>query len=264
MSENGHHNGESESMKAARSAPPLPAGRGEERVDEPKTFSSSAWTMALPLVVSVAGAVASGMAAKALPIGRDDHDDDDDGWFDSMRGSLGGAGAAALGTGSALAGGAKAAGVAGLLKAIGTGRLSAGAATAAKTLVMKKVADYVTDGAASAGRIAKRHPATTAAGAAAAYKARSAAQTGYGRTRDAALVLRHGRGAVTESTSTASALATGLTLLGIGAAAIYLFDPDHGPERRKSLRDGVIGGGERISRHIPGVGDAADSESGSN
>jgi hypothetical protein len=259
MSENGHDShDESESMKAARSAPPLPDNEGRERVDGPDTgFSPSTLTVALPLLVSIAGAFATSLASKSQrdEDARHTHDEDDEGWLESAKdllldagqGALS-AGGTALSGGAMLAGGAKAAGVAGLLKAIGSGKLSDGAMTAAKAVAVKKLGSYLASAATGTAKTAARHPVVTGAGTAAALKARSAAQTGYGkaqagygRARDAAVVLRHGRSAVAPTSNPGSSLATGAVLLGIGAAALYLFDPTQGADRRKELRDRVMG-----------------------
>jgi len=238
MSENGHHDApESESLEAARNAPPLPEDRGKGRVRAGAGlgFGSSALAAALPLAVSVIGAVASGAASRGLTNGRqrDDGDpgDDRDGWLDAGLGRLSDLGTLAGGA-SMLTGGAKAAGVAGLLKAIGSGKLSSGAATAAKAVALKKLAGYVADLAGEASSAAAKHPVTTAGAASAAYRARSAAQAGYGRARDAATVLRHGRAAVAAKPSLLSSLSTGLIVLGLGAAAVYLFSAYRQPSRK--------------------------------
>ena len=70
--------------------------------------------------------------------------------------------------GGLLAAGAKAAGVVGLLKALGGGELSTGATRAAKALAAKKIAGYATGLGSKAAKTAAKHPKYTAAATAAA------------------------------------------------------------------------------------------------
>lgn len=254
MSEHGH--GESESMKAGRNAPPLPHER--THANDGGGGGSGSLSMAMPLLLSVGGALAaaaigvmaeknSGTLSRAAGRTRDEVED----WYDSARhqaGDLGDWGESFLSTG------AKAAGVTGLLKALGSGKLSRSATTAAKALAAKKIAEYAASGGAratkSAGRFAKRHPAMTAGGTAAALKARSAYQEGSGRAHDAWSVLRHGRSSVQERESVGGQVATGVTLLALGATAMYLFHPDQGRHRRRVLREQLLGSGQRAASSL--------------
>ncbi|MEM7809496.1 MAG: hypothetical protein AAF561_15415 [Planctomycetota bacterium] len=256
MSDNGHTDSDQEDQpQHAEQATGDPSAdeRMQESASMPVGLGSSVVAMAMPLAVSIAGAVASGLASRetrqedvdldADDVDADEAESDDESWLDSIRGRLETAGQSAMNGASSvsasglLGSGAKAAGVAGLLRAIGTGKLSAGATTAAKALVMRKLSSYLADGATTAGRAALRHPKATAA----AFKARDAAHVGYDRVRDAGRVLRHGRGAVAPKPSAGTGLATGLAMLGIGAAAVYLLDPKQGPARRQAIRDRVFG-----------------------
>ncbi|MEM1011864.1 MAG: hypothetical protein AAGI46_06545 [Planctomycetota bacterium] len=256
MSDNGHTESEHEDQPQhaeTDSGDPSADEPSQDSASMPVGLGSSVVAMAMPLAVSIAGAVASGLASRetrqadidldAGDVDTDEAESDDESWLDSIRGRLETAGqsamngAASVSASGLLGSGAKAAGVAGLLRAIGTGKLSAGATTAAKALVMRKLSSYLADGAATAGRAALRHPKATAA----AFKARDAAHVGYDRVVDAGRVLRHGRGAVAPKPSAGTGLATGLAMLGIGAAAVYLLDPKQGPTRRQAIRDRVFG-----------------------
>lgn len=249
MSDQGQ--GESESMKAARNVPPLP----HERTYASDASGGGSLSMAMPLLLSVGGAVAaaamgalaekkSGALSRAADWTRDELED----WYDSAKHSAKGRAHDVGEWGeSLLSSGAKAAGVAGLLKALGSGNLSKSAATAAKALAAKKVAEYAASGTKSAGRFAKRHPAMTAGGAAAAFKARSAWHEGSDRAHDAWSVLRHGRQSVQQRESMGGQVATGVALLGVGAAAMYLFHPDQGQHRRRMLREQLFGSGRRAA-----------------
>ena len=257
MSTNGHEN-DSESMKAARNAPPLPHERGRERVEG----DESGFGAALPLLLSLGGAAATAIAG--LAVDRATHSDaagrarrGADSLYDSAKDS----------GESMLSAGAKAAGVAGLLKAVGKADLSGGLSTAAKAVAAKKLVEYAGSFAAGgtkrAGRLAANHPALTAAGTAGLFKARSAAKEGGGRVRDAYGVLRHGRESIVDrrdESSATSAAITGIALLGIGAAALYLFDPDRGRHRRRVLRENVLGAGRRAADYATDYAtDAADA-----
>ena len=243
--------GESESMHAARNAPPLPHERGRDRVEEPGDGVSSA----LPLILSLGGAVAAaalGMAAErgATSDAARRARDEGESWLGSAKETAEDWGESLLSTG------AKAAGVAGLLKALGGGNLSSAASTAAKAVAAKKIAEAFAGGAKSAGKAAVHHPALSAAGLAGLLKARSAAHETGGRVRDAGRVLRHGRESVQDRGSSAmSSAATGLALLGIGAAALYLFDPDRGRHRRRVLRERVVGAGRAAWEQVPEMPD---------
>ena len=244
--------GESESMHAARNAPPLPHERGRDRVEEPGDGVSSA----LPLILSLGGAVAAAALGMAAERGATSDTarrtrDEAESWLGSAKETAEDWGESLLSTG------AKAAGVAGLLKALGGGNLSSAASTAAKAVAAKKIAEAFAGGAKSAGKATIHHPALSAAGLAGLLKARSTAHETGGRVRDAGRVLRHGREGVQDrgSSSAMSSAATGLALLGIGAAALYLFDPDRGRHRRRVLRERVVGAGRAAWEQVPEMPD---------
>ena len=231
------------------------------RVEEPKSSNGfhgmSALTASIPLIVSIGGAVAAGLGASAVKHHQHDAEtdaDDEDGWLDSIRDHVGDL------SGSLVENGAKIAGVAGILKAIGTRNYSGAAVLAAKALAAKRIAEYTagkaTHATAKAGRGIAHHPLLAAGGAAAAMKARRAAHEGYDRTRDAASVLRHGRSSIApKPTGAGSAAVAGLTLLGLGAAAMYLFDQNRGAARREALRNTLTGSVDRARSAVTGEQD---------
>jgi hypothetical protein len=201
-----------------------------------KHSSPSSFGEALPLMLSMAGTLAAGIAASSLK-GDDkrsrepDHDDD-----------------------GSIFSGAKMAGIAGLLKAVGSGSLPAATATAAKTLAARKVAEYAASALAGGSSVAARHPKAVAAGSYGLMKAGKAAKEGVGRSGDAYRVLRGGRQAVQTPTAAGSSAVTALTLLGVGAAAMYLFHPDLGRHRRRVLREKVVGLGQSAAESASHLG----------
>lgn len=242
---------ESESSKAARNVPPL--GR-ERKLASDNGGLGSTLAYALPLVISVGGAVAAGMAAekknhavsRAAGRARDAAGharDEAESWYETLADKAGSIGE------SVVDHGAKLAGVTGLLSALGSGGLSSAASTAAKALTAKKIAEYAASAGTSAtkraGRFAKDHPALTAAGSAAALRARGYAHDGADYAREAYYKLG-GRRPKPES-HMADNLATGLAVLGVGAAAMYLFHPDQGRHRRRVLRETLFGAGQQTA-----------------
>ncbi len=259
---------ESESLKAARNLPP-----GWSRDSSGKSPSSGGMSFALPLLISVGGAVAAGLLAekkgqyvsRAARSARDHAEDYYDSAYDSASHLAHDAQAKASDwSDSLLAQGAKIAGVAGLLKSLGSGKLNSKAAFAAKAIAAKKIAEYAASGGASAGRFAKRHPAMTAAGSGAALRARSAAHEGSSRLHDAYSVIRHGRDSVQDrnESNAGTYLATGLTIAGIGAAAIYLFHPEQGEQRRRMLRENLIGKSQSAASALSGAYHSTASQVG--
>ena len=237
------YTGESESMKAARNVPPLPRER------KLAGDGMSSLSMAMPLLLSAGGAIAAALLAEKAngSVSRTARRvrDESEGWYDSASEHLSDWGESISDTVST---GAKAAGVAGLLKAIGSGNLSSAGVAAAKALAAKKVAEYAASGAKSAGKFAKRHPAMTAAGATASLKARNALHDGSEYVSDHWNRLR-GRKPEPQS-NTSENLTTGLAILAVGAAAMYLFHPDQGRHRRRVLRENVMTGGKRVGTSL--------------
>ncbi len=237
MSENGHNQPEgNEQDQATQDADTKPTPKAEvHRKASDESYSMfGGLATALPLLLSIGGAlVASAATVDHNKLDRDGHDDsgeeDDDGWFSSLT-DVGG---------SLISNGAKAAGIAGVLRAIGSGNVTGAAALAAKAIAAKKLAEYTAAAGSKSARAAARHPIATLGSTAAAYKARGYARTGYGRTRDAARVLRHGRGSVAPQSSAVGAAFMGLALLSVGAGFAYLFDKQHGEDRRRGLRESV-------------------------
>ncbi len=237
---------ESESMKAARNSPPLPH---ERTLASDGPGIGTIIGVGLPLLLSVGGAIAAGTAVEkknrgvSRAAGR--AKDEADSWYETLADKAGDVGE------SIVDHGAKLAGVTGLLSALGSGGLSSAAATAAKALTAKKVAEYAAGAGASAtksaGRFVKEHPGLTAAGSAAALKARGYVEEGTSRARDAYERVRYGRKPEPES-HVVDNIATGLAVVGVGAAAMYLFHPDQGRHRRRVLRESLFGAGQRTAR----------------
>ena len=134
--------------------------------------------------------------------------------------------------------GAKAAGIAGVLKTLGGGAMSTGTSRAAKLLALKKVAEYATQTARQLGESAARNPRVTAMTAAGAARARSLGHEGSERLRGAygALRGRPVRRRDEREWGTAEVAMVGLALVGAGVAATYLLSPSQGAQRRRELR----------------------------
>ena len=137
--------------------------------------------------------------------------------------------------GGLLAAGAKAAGVVGLLKALGGGELSAGATRAAKALAMKKLAAYAAGAGARASKVAAKHPKYASAASAAAVKARAAAKDQAERAKRAYRSYR-GLPEPKESHFGAGGAALSLTVLGLAAGAAYLFAQNHPDQLAKARK----------------------------
>lgn len=122
-----------------------------------------------------------------------------------------------------IAAGAKAAGLVGVLKTLGGGHLSTGSARALKALAAKKAAEYAAQIASAGGRFAKNHPGITAAGTYGAARTRSlghdAADT-WDEWRHRLFGTPRRRKQEDHTLETAL---TSLAVLGLGAAALYLF-----------------------------------------
>lgn len=135
--------------------------------------------------------------------------------------------------GDLLKAGARAAGLVGVLQTLGGGQLSSGSARALKLMAAKKVAEYASQLGSAGVRFAKNHPAVTAAGTYGAAKSRSlghdAADT-WDEWRHRLLGTPRRRQQEDDTVATA---VTGLAVLGLGAAAIYLFS--NSPRGRRTL-----------------------------
>ena len=125
---------------------------------------------------------------------------------------------------SLVAAGAKAAGVVGLLKALGGGELSTGATRAAKALAVKKLAAY-----------AARHPKYAAQASAAAAKARATARDQAERAKRAYRSYR-GLPEPQEGSFGTGGAVLGLTVLGLAAGAVYLFAQSHPDQIAKARK----------------------------
>ena len=136
---------------------------------------------------------------------------------------------------SLLAAGAKAAGVVGLLKALGGGELSTGATRAAKALALKKLAGYATSAGAKAAKVAAKHPKYAAAATKKAAQARAAAKDAADRARSA---YRSARGQTVEPESSfgTGGAVLALTVVGLGAGAAYLFAQSHPDQIAKARK----------------------------
>ena len=146
---------------------------------------------------------------------------------------------------SLLAAGAKAAGVVGLLKALGGGELSTGATRAAKALAMKKLAGYAASAGGKAAKVAAKHPEYAAAAKKKAAQARAAAQDAADRARRA-YRSASGRPVVEESSFGTGGAVLALTVLGLGAGAAYLFAQNH-PDQIAKARKKATTYGDRAA-----------------
>lgn len=118
--------------------------------------------------------------------------------------------------------GAKAAGLLGVLQAIGGGRLSSNAQRALKALAVKKAVAYAGRAGSRGARYVKNHPKASAAGAYGVAKTRSMGHRAADRWDE----WRHrltGQPRRRKEDETASTVVAALVVLGLGAVAFYLF-----------------------------------------
>lgn len=137
---------------------------------------------------------------------------------------------------SLISAGAKAAGIAGVLKALGGGAMSTGASRAAKLLALKQVADYAGSKLHQISESAGNHPPLGELASSGMARARSAGHEGSARLREAYAALRGQRHQKEHGWGAAETALLGATVLGAGVAAAYLFSPADGAQRRRALR----------------------------
>ena len=222
---------------------------------------ASAFGSAVPLLIGLGGAIAAAIAAEKTvggvsragrAVGHAAHETADHAgdWLGSARRTVR-HGAAEAGE-SLLSAGAKAAGMIGLLKAIGGGNFTGAASAAAKAVAAKKVAEYLAGAGKSAAKVGAK----------------------AGATVGGLKLARRVAPPPPKPSNLGSNLATGAAILGVGAAAVYLFDPTNGPDRRRRLRHAVLGTGRTAAhdarkaaahyyneaRHAVGRREGADAE----
>lgn len=149
--------------------------------------------------------------------------------------------------------GAKAAGIAGVLKALGGGAMSTGASRAAKLLALKQVADYAGSTLRQISESAANHPPLGELASAGMARARSAGHEGSERLREAYAALRGQRRQEESGWGAKETAIVGVTLLGAGLAAAYLFNPTSGAQRRRALRLRTQAAARRASELASGV-----------
>lgn len=214
-------------MSTESNIPPLPHERGSEhsfaRTLLPGAIALGVAAAALSLLEAKSGGVSSGLrrarsgAGEALDyLGDTAHE-----WWDEA--GAGAAHASHSAKDNLLKAGAKAAGLVGVLEALGGGRLSTGSARALKLMALKKAAQYASTAGKRGGRFVKNHPKLSAAGSYGAVKARSLGHDAADRWDEWQHRLTGRPRRRKQEDHTAANVVTGLAVLGLGAGALYLF-----------------------------------------